>query len=80
MWLMSLRNGYLLARRVNVRNINTVNDMWDFKFSWQWMVMEAICTSETSVNFNVTTRCYIPEDSKLHTVNDNFNSLLRFLK
>jgi hypothetical protein len=28
----------------------------------------------------VTTRCYIPEDSKLHTVNDNFNSLLRFLK
>jgi hypothetical protein len=24
-------------------------------------------TSETSVNFNVTTRRYIPEDSKLHT-------------
>jgi hypothetical protein len=31
------------------------------------MIMEAVCTSETSVNFNVTTRCYIPEDSKLHT-------------
>jgi hypothetical protein len=27
----------------------------------------AVCTSETSVNFNVTTRCYIPEDSKLQT-------------
>jgi hypothetical protein len=29
--------------------------------------MEAVCTSETSVNFNVTTRRYIPEDSKFHT-------------
>jgi hypothetical protein len=29
--------------------------------------MEAVRTSETSVNFNVTTRRYIPEDSKLHT-------------
>jgi hypothetical protein len=27
--------------------------------------MEATCTSETSVNFNMTTWCYIPEDSKL---------------
>jgi hypothetical protein len=27
--------------------------------------MEAVRTSETSVNFNVTTRRYIPEDSKL---------------
>jgi hypothetical protein len=29
--------------------------------------MEAVRTSETSVNFNVTTCRYIPEDSKLHT-------------
>jgi hypothetical protein len=29
--------------------------------------MEAVRTSETSVNFNVTTWRYIPEDSKLHT-------------
>jgi hypothetical protein len=29
--------------------------------------MEAVCTSETSVNFNVTTCHYTPEDSKLHT-------------
>jgi hypothetical protein len=29
--------------------------------------MEAVRTSETSINFNVTTRHYIPEDSKLHT-------------
>jgi hypothetical protein len=30
------------------------------------LVMEAVRTSETSVNFNVTTRRYIPENSKLH--------------
>jgi hypothetical protein len=29
------------------------------------LMMEAVRTSETSVNFNVTTWCYIPEDSKL---------------
>jgi hypothetical protein len=28
--------------------------------------MEAVRTSETSVNLNLTTRRYIPEDSKLH--------------
>jgi hypothetical protein len=27
----------------------------------------AVLTSETSVNFNLTTRRYVPEDSKLHT-------------
>jgi hypothetical protein len=30
------------------------------------LIMEAVRTSETSVNFNVNTRRYIPEDSKLH--------------
>jgi hypothetical protein len=29
--------------------------------------MEAVRTSEMSVNFSLTTRRYIPEDSKLHT-------------
>jgi hypothetical protein len=29
------------------------------------MMMEAVCTSETSVNFNVTTQRYSPEESKL---------------
>jgi hypothetical protein len=29
------------------------------------LMMEAVCASETSVNFNVTTRRYIPEDPKL---------------
>jgi hypothetical protein len=29
--------------------------------------MEAVRTSEKSVNFNVPTWCYVPEDSKLHT-------------
>jgi len=28
--------------------------------------MEAVRTSETSVQFNMTIRRYIPEDSKLH--------------
>jgi hypothetical protein len=31
-------------------------------------MMEAVRTSETSGNFSVTTRRYIPEDSKLHTL------------
>jgi hypothetical protein len=31
-------------------------------------MIEAVRTSETSVNFNVTTWRYIPEDSKLHDV------------
>jgi hypothetical protein len=31
------------------------------------LMMEALHTSETSVNFNVTTRRYIAEDSKLRT-------------
>jgi hypothetical protein len=30
-------------------------------------MMEALRTSETSVNIYFTTRQYIPEDSKLHT-------------
>jgi hypothetical protein len=29
------------------------------------LMMQAVCTSETSVNFNVTTWHYIPEDPKL---------------
>jgi hypothetical protein len=31
------------------------------------LMIEAERTFEMSVNFNVTTVCYIPEDSKLHT-------------
>jgi hypothetical protein len=29
--------------------------------------MEAVRTSETSIKINLTTRRYIPEESKLHT-------------
>jgi hypothetical protein len=36
------------------------------------LMMEAVRTSETSVNFNVTTLHYIPEDSKLHNCNTFF--------
>jgi hypothetical protein len=32
------------------------------------LMMEAVCTSEMSVNFNLTTWRYIPKDSKLHYV------------
>jgi hypothetical protein len=39
------------------------------------LMMEAVRTSETSVNFNVTTWPYIPEDSKLHSHHhENLNS------
>jgi hypothetical protein len=39
--------------------------------------MEAVHTSEMSVNFNVTTWCYIPEDSKLHTCcHENLKSFM----
>jgi hypothetical protein len=30
-------------------------------------MMETVCTSETSVSFNMTTQRYIPEDFELHT-------------
>jgi hypothetical protein len=33
---------------------------------WSWPTFQR-CTSETSENFNATTWCYNPEDSKLHT-------------
>jgi hypothetical protein len=36
------------------------------KFKVFALMMEAVSTSETSVNFNVTTQRYILEDSKLH--------------
>jgi hypothetical protein len=29
-------------------------------------MLEAVRISETSIHFNVTTRRYVPEDSKLH--------------
>jgi hypothetical protein len=38
--------------------------LWDELIA---LMMEAVHTSETLVNFNVTTWRYIPEDSKLHT-------------
>jgi hypothetical protein len=31
-------------------------------------MMEAVRTSETSLNFNVTTRRYIPEESKMDVI------------
>jgi hypothetical protein len=41
-------------------------------------ISEAVHTFETSVNFNVTTQRYIPEDSKLHTCHrENLNSQIK---
>jgi hypothetical protein len=41
-------------------------------------MMEAVRTSKTSVNFNVTTRRYIPEDCKLLTRRrENLKSLIQ---
>jgi hypothetical protein len=31
------------------------------------LIMEAACTSESSVDIDLTTRQYIPEDAELHT-------------
>jgi hypothetical protein len=43
-------------------------------------MMEGVRTSETSVNFNVATWRYIPEDSKLHTRRlENLNSYRIFI-
>jgi hypothetical protein len=44
-----------------VRNASIIRAMNDS------LMVEAVCTSETSVNFNVTTRRYNAEDSKLLT-------------
>jgi hypothetical protein len=38
------------------------------------LMTEAVRASEMSVNFNVTTRRYIPEDSKLHVSNVIYKS------
>jgi hypothetical protein len=40
------------------------------------LMMEAVSTSETLVNFYQTTRRNIPEDSHLHTRRDNLKSYL----
>jgi hypothetical protein len=42
--------------------IRAIND--DYSIA---LMMEAVRTSETLVNFKLTTLSYIPEDSKLHT-------------
>jgi hypothetical protein len=43
------------------------------------LMMVAVLTSETSVNFNLTTRRYVPEDSELHTRRrENLKSQIEF--
>jgi hypothetical protein len=39
----------------------------DRRFRSVYLLHQAVCTSETSVNFNETTRRYIPDDYHLHT-------------
>jgi hypothetical protein len=42
------------------------------------LMMEAVRTSESSVNFNVTTRRYIPEGSKRHSENIYFSHTVTY--
>jgi hypothetical protein len=54
-------------------------ESWRFRgaycLHYQGLIMEAVRTFETSVNFNVTTRRYIPEDYESHTRRrENFKS------
>jgi hypothetical protein len=42
--------------------------------------MDAICSSETAVAFQRTTRCYIQEDNALQSSNDFFKFTLQRIK
>jgi hypothetical protein len=66
---MEVVMAYLRSRGYNTKQINNLKFrvFWDVSAVYQALMMEAVCTSETSVYFNVTAQCYIPEDSKLHT-------------
>jgi hypothetical protein len=54
-----------MYRRIVTLKFTDVSEVWTA--SIMRAMMEAVRTTETTVNFNVTTRRYIPEDSKLHT-------------
>jgi hypothetical protein len=55
-----------MYRRVVMLKLTDVSEVRTASSGWHIaMTTEAVRASETSVNFNVTTR--IPEDSKLHT-------------
>jgi hypothetical protein len=53
-----------MQRRVVTLKLDVVSDVRNASIIKA--MMKAVCISETSVNFNVTTRLYIPEDSKLN--------------
>jgi hypothetical protein len=58
----------MMMEAVRLRNVGLLQRDYTLLYSKNTifsLMMEAIRTSETSVNFNVTTRLYIPEDSKL---------------
>jgi hypothetical protein len=54
-----------MQRRVVTLKLTDVSEVRAASIMAQ--IMEAIRTSETSVNFNVTTRRCVPEDSKFYT-------------
>jgi hypothetical protein len=47
--------------------LGLLHNLLSFRGSLIALMMEAICTSETSVNIYLTTWQYIPEEPKLHT-------------
>jgi hypothetical protein len=54
--------------------------MWDLWWTkWHWgraiaLMMEAVCTSETSVDIQLRTWQYIPEDSELNCYVSEFHA------
>jgi hypothetical protein len=50
-----------MLRRVITLKLTDVSEVRTTTIIWA-MMMEVVCTSETSVNYNVTTGQYIPED------------------
>jgi hypothetical protein len=55
-------------KSTDVSELRTASIIREMNDEFINLIMEAVSTSETSVNFNVNTRRYIPEDSKLHTL------------
>jgi hypothetical protein len=69
---------HLQGRRIS-RKTNQRESRWQAEFYPPTLKMEAICSSETSVDFQRITRRYIPEDSTFHNHRcENLKSYISF--
>jgi hypothetical protein len=61
---MKFESSGMLCRVASLEwtDVSEVHTEW---YSFITLMTEAVCTSETSAHSNETTRCYIPEDTKL---------------